>query len=401
MNPSDRPDQAMTTSRAATGSVPGGKSRIASRPFDLGMAAAYVPRRRDPAIDLYLDANEGRPFSVTLAAIVQDITAGSVGRYPSFAELEAALTQKWNVEPARVLVTAGGDESIARVCAARLAAGSQAIVYEPAFEMFAAYARGRGAGVLGLSWTEAFPLAESLQQIQNNPAVGLVCLASPANPLGLVATRAEVLALADACAATGTGFLFDAAYGEFARDDPTPALLAREDTYVIRTFSKAYGLAGLRMGYVIAPNAAEAGLLRTLGSPYPCSGLGVSAALAALDDTAGLEAAISRVRSERAILMAVLSAKGLVSSASEANFVFFRAGTVLDCCGGAAGFAKAMAERGIAVRSFANRPDLKDGIRITCPGDEAAFKRVVAALEAILPAGGTRTDVGTRRGVAS
>jgi histidinol-phosphate aminotransferase len=349
------------------------------------MAVAYVPRRRNPAIDLYLDANEGRPFPATLAAIVQDIAAGSVGRYPSFADLETAIASKWKVEPARVLVTAGGDESIARVCAARLAAGAQAIVYEPAFEMFGAYARGRGAGVLGLEWTDAFPLEESLQQICNNTAVGLVCLASPSNPLGLVATRAEVMALADACAATGTGFLFDAAYGEFATDDPTPALLAREDSYVIRTFSKAYGLAGLRMGYVIAPNAAEAGLLRTLGSPYPSSGLGIRAALTALADAAGLEAAISRVRSERAILMAVLSARGLSLSASEANFVFFSAGTVLDACGGAAGFAAAMVESGIAVRSFANRPGLQDCIRISCPGDEAAFKRVIAAIDEILP----------------
>ncbi|MGD9940553.1 MAG: aminotransferase class I/II-fold pyridoxal phosphate-dependent enzyme, partial [Clostridia bacterium] len=189
-------------STGAQGSI---TARTAPRPFDLDMAVAYVPRRRNPAIDLYLDANEGRPSPATLAAIIQDIAAGSVGRYPSFADLELAIAQKWDVDPARVLVTAGGDESIARVCAGRLVAGSRAIVYEPAFEMFGAYARGRGADVLGLSWTDAFPLAESLEQIRNNPAVSLVCLASPANPLGLVATRAEVMALADACASTGTG----------------------------------------------------------------------------------------------------------------------------------------------------------------------------------------------------
>ena len=381
--------------------------RTASRPFDLDMAVAYVPRRRNPAIDLYLDANEGRPFPATLAAIMQDIADGSVGRYPSFADLEAAIAQKWDVDPARVLVTAGGDESIARVCAARLAAGAKAIVYEPAFEMFGAYARGRGADVLGLSWTDVFPRSQSLEQIHNNPAVALVCLASPANPLGLVASRADVMALADACAATGTGFLFDAAYGEFANDDPTPALLARCDTYVTRTFSKAYGLAGLRMCYVISPDAAEAGLLRTLGSPYPSSGLGAHAALTALADTAGLQAAISRVRAERASLTEALKARGLSPSASEANFVFFRAGTVLDVCGGAAGFAAAMAGRGIAVRSFVNRPGLEDSIRISCPGDEAAFKRVLAAIETILPAVGTSAGpagsvgAGMGKGVAS
>jgi histidinol-phosphate aminotransferase len=268
------------------------------------------------------------------------------------------------------------------------------MVYEPAFEMFGAYARGRSADVLGLSWTDSFPLAESIEQIQHNPAVALVCLASPANPLGLVASRSEMMALADACAATRTGFLFDAAYGEFAADDPTPALLARGDTYVTRTFSKAYGLAGLRMGYVISPDAAEAGLLRTLGSPYPTSGLGAHAALTALADTAGLQAAISRVKAERAALTAALEDRGLSLSASEANFVFFRAGTVLDVCGGAAGFAAAMAGRGIAVRSFANRPGLQDSIRISCPGDEAAFQRVLAAIDAILPVAGSGTGSG-------
>ncbi|HSH12874.1 MAG TPA: aminotransferase class I/II-fold pyridoxal phosphate-dependent enzyme, partial [Desulfurivibrionaceae bacterium] len=108
----------------------------------------------------------------------------------------------------------------------------------------------------------------------------------------------------------------------------------------------------------------------------------------ALADTAGLEAAISRVRTERAALTATLEAKGLALSASEANFVFFKAGTALDACGGATGFASAMARRGIAVRSFANRPELQDSIRISCPGDEAAFRRVLAAIEAILPAAG-------------
>jgi histidinol-phosphate aminotransferase len=384
-----------------------------------------MPRRRDPAIDLFLDANEGRPLASAQAAISAALLAGDAARYPSFADLEAAIADRWAVDPARVVVTAGGDEGIARVTAARVTPGAKVLVYEPAFEMFGVYARGRGATLLGLEWLDdrPFPLDRSLAVLADDPAVGLVCLASPSNPLGQTVTHAELMALADGCAAAGAAFLYDGAYTEYAAEDPSALLLERCDSYVVRTFSKAYGLAGLRMGYVICPDATEAGLLRSLGSPYPTSSLAAAGALAGLADVDGLTTAVSRARAERARLAEVLAARGMAVRPSQANFVFFRmpgsagsAGRFLPdgataaskkagpmspgIAGQQAGvradglldpqaLAKAMAARGIAIRTFLNRPELHDAVRISCPGDALAFQRLMDALDDILPGGDT------------
>jgi histidinol-phosphate aminotransferase len=298
-----------------------------------------------------------------------------VGRYPSFAELEAALAGFWRIEPARVVATAGGDDAISRVCAARLAPEAAILVHEPAFEMFGAYARSRGAVIRGLSWLdgEAFPLAATIGAVRSDPSLGLATLVSPSNPTGGAVSLGEALAVAEACRESGAAFLFDAAYGEFADDDPSPRLVADGSAYVVRSFSKAYGLAGLRIGYVIAPSAEEAAALRSCGMPYPSSGLAALAAIVALEDTTGTARAVASAKAERAVIRRELEALGARASEPNANFVLAR---VRDPAGLAAG----MAEAGVAVRTYGARPLLADAVRISCPCNAEGLIAVVDAL---------------------
>jgi len=344
----------------------------------IAASAAYTPRKADPRIRWFLDANEGRTSPSVVAALESALggTHGGVSRYPSFGELEAFIAGRWGVVPARVVVTAGGDDAISRICAARLAPGAKMLVHEPAFEMFGVYARSRGAELLPLRWLdgEAFPLEATIVAIESDPSLGLASVVSPSNPTSGAVSQAEALAVADACARSGAAFLFDAAYGEFATVDPSRALVADGSAYVVRSFSKAYGMAGLRLGYAIAPDEKAASALRSCGMPYPSSALSVVAAFAALADTDALASIVATVHAERATMATRLRQLGAMVAEPNANFVLAR---VAD----PASLTARLATAGIAIRSYGGRPLLDDAVRISCPCDPAGLAAVLAALE--------------------
>jgi histidinol-phosphate/aromatic aminotransferase/cobyric acid decarboxylase-like protein len=352
------------------------KRKAASLSPWIDPARAYRPRPADPRIDLFLDANEGRMLPSALLSLAS-ATEADICRYPNFGELEQRLGRLWEVEPGRIVCSAGGDEGIARVCASRLSPGAKLLEYEPAFPMFSIYGASRGAETLSLPWYDGddFPLYASLDTIANCSSLGLVCLASPANPSGAAAGMAELRSVARACAEHGTALLFDGAYADFADADPSAELAAEGSAFIVRTFSKTYGLAGLRLGYVIAPNADEADRLRAAGAPYPSSPLAARLALASLDDAPGLAKALSRIKKERDELYQFLSAAGARALPSQANFVFAR---VRD----SSGLSETLARLGIAIRSYAGKAGLEDGLRISCPGDAQAFGRLLKALDA-------------------
>ncbi len=368
---------AMNTTKNTSKVLPA-MTRPASESPWIDAASAYVPRKSDPRITWFLDANEGRPLQSVVAAISAALSgpSGGVSRYPSFYDLEAALADKWKVDPARIVVTGGGDDAIGRICMTRLAPGSKILVHEPAFEMFGVHSRVRGATSLGIPWLDgqSFPLEATIDAIQRDASLGIATTVSPCNPTGGAVSLEEALAIADACAGSGCAFLFDAAYGEFADDDPTPTLVADGSAYVVRSFSKAYGLAGLRLGYAIAPDAGRAGALRSCGMPYPSSALSAVAAIAALADTAGVAAGIATVRRERAALADALRSLGGRVADPNANFVLAR---VRD----PAGLAESMAASGVAIRSYGNKSLLQDAVRISCPCDAAGLAVVLEALD--------------------
>ncbi len=337
--------------------------------------AAYSPRRPDPALRLLLDANEGRAPGAALSAM-RGVPDAALSRYPSTRALEGALAASWGVEPGRVVVTAGGDEAIMRIVAASLGPGSSLLQYEPAFEMFGAYARGRLARVRGLRWLEdePFPLAGTLAALRDDPSIGLVALVSPSNPNGLSVPRAAVRSVAEACAASGAALHFAAAYGEYADDDPSAELVAAGCAYVVRSLSKAYGLAGLRVGYAIAPGEPEAAALRAAGSPYPCAGPSLLAALEALADRPAMESSVGQARLERTAISERLSYLGARVAQGQANFVLAR---VRD----PAALAARLRALGIAVRTYRGRTYLEDAVRIGCPHDPRGLVELLAALD--------------------
>lgn len=325
---------------------------------------------------LRLDGNEG-PAAPGAGFAALDPEA--VRRYPDASALETCLAGRHGVEPAQVLVTAGADEALDRACRAFLGPNRSLVLPVPTFEMIEHYAALARARVLEVPWAAgAFPTDAVLARIERDTA--LVALVSPNNPTGAVASRRDLARLLDGVG--GALLLVDAAYGELA-DDDLGSLAARDGrALVVRTLSKAWGMAGLRVGYAIGqPAVIEA--LRAAGGPYPVAGPALALAVARLaSGDAEVAGYVARVRAEREPLRAALARLGAEVPPSQANFVFARFdGDVVGAEARAAAVRDAMLARGIAVRAFPGRPWTAGCLRVTCPGDPAEFARLLDALD--------------------
>lgn len=337
-------------------------------------ATPYAVPAASYPIDLRLDANEGpTPPAGLLAAIP---SAATLQRYPSTEDLRRLLAARLGpsgVDPAMVAVTAGGDDAIDRACRSVLGPGKEIILTPPTFEMFHRYAAITGATAVNVPWTaEAFPVDALLAKVTEKTAA--IALVTPNNPTGLVMTGDEVRRIARA--APHALVILDLAYTEFADEDLQPVGLELPNVVSIRTLSKAWGLAGLRVGYAVGDPKVIT-WLRSAGGPYAVSGPSAAIAAAMVErHEALMRAYVARVREERVRLFDLLTQLGLDPWTSRANFVTTGArGNVNRSA------ADGLARRGIAVRAWGNRADLPAyAMRITCPGDEAAFERLSRAL---------------------
>ncbi|MFG0257667.1 MAG: aminotransferase class I/II-fold pyridoxal phosphate-dependent enzyme [Phycisphaerales bacterium JB043] len=336
----------------------------------------YEPPTTSPLVDLVLDANEGAAPCEALAALLSSIDAEELRRYPSTSELERVLADKHGIDAERVVVTNGADDAIDRVCRAVLEPGRAAVLHCPTFEMIERSARLADGEVRSVEWLDGtFPAQECVGEISRDTS--LVALVSPNNPTGAVIPLADMVEVARASRRADALVLVDLAYVEFADEDPTRELLDEPNVVVIRTFSKAMGLAGARVGYALAPPDV-ARWLRTTGGPYPVSAVSVALAVASLRSADERALYINTVRSGREALTSALRQLDCEVLDSHANFVTAR-------FPGASFVQDSLSSLGIAVRAFApSRPELDGFLRITLPGDQDALDRLIAALRTIL-----------------
>jgi len=348
--------------------------RVAPSPLIEGLAP-YRPPRFSAPVDLRLDANEGAPPPADILGEVAAAGPAAISRYPSAAALEELLAARIGVAVERVLVTAGADDAIERIMRAVLAPGREMVLPVPTFEMIPRYARLTGCRAVEVDWAAGpFPLAAAIAAITE--LTSLVVVVTPNSPTGLAAGADDLRALA--AAAPRALVLVDLAYTEFADEDLTGAALALPNAIVTRTLSKAWGLAGLRVGYAAGP-AWAIDWLRAVGHPFAVSAPSLGIAEARLRtgerDVARLAA---RVREERAELGDLMERLGGRPLASQANFVFARFDD-------APWVREALAGLGIAVRGFpAQQAALADGLRITLPGEASAFERLTRGLATAL-----------------
>ncbi len=246
---------------------------LALEPFDLG--------NREVSPDaILLDANES-PFGPLSGGNL----AVGVNRYPEPQpqRLRAAMASLYGVEPQQFLVTRGGDDAIDLLCRTFLrGAEDKVAVTSPSFSAYAHFARVQGAGVVDIPLTDAFDLDPDaiIDRVTAKAGIKLLFLCTPNNPTGNAVDPADILRIADAL--PNTMILADEAYLEFS-DTPSLAAeaVARANLLVLKTLSKAFALAGARVGGLVGPAETLELVARAL-PPYPLPTPSIAAALDAL-----------------------------------------------------------------------------------------------------------------------
>lgn len=326
----------------------------------------YLPAR------IYLNANEN-PYGTPQAvrdALQEAAACEPLHRYPDplAKQLRGALAARLDVPSGCVMLGNGGDELLFNLFLAYGGEGRTMLAAPPTFSVYYTDALlshtaiqdvPRAAGVdfegpLDFSIDEAAVLEQA-----GSGDVDLVILASPNNPTG---DALSLGFLEEVLSATDAVVLVDHAYIEFADPacDATSLLDAHANLALLRTFSKAYGLAGLRIGYLVAGEEITGGL-RKVRQPYSVDTLAAAAALAALDAEEEAGAHIAAIISERDRLAASLGRDGLglPVAPSQANYLLFR---VPDAHGV---WQRLYEEHGILVRDLSFAPDLVDCLRVS------------------------------------
>ena len=344
---------------------------------------AYRRQQQVRPIDLRLDANEGLGPDASLLEAVRDEFRATARSYPDAASFEAMLARREGVEPECVLATAGADDALDRLCRVMLQPGRSALLTRPTFEMLPRFIRSAGGTCREIPWMEG-PFPARAMAEAATPDTSMLFVVSPNNPTGNVANIDDLRLLR--AAAPRALLVLDHAYLEFADEDLTRAAMEMPGVAVTRTLSKAWGLAGMRAGYLVA-EAQVVRWARQAGLPYAVSGL--SLALAQRHLVEGEDRTrrhVARVRDEVREIGRLLASLGARPMASQANFVLARftdAPLVADLLAGA----------GIAVRSFPDHAELADCLRIGCPGDPQAMDRLACALRAAMKPRGLLFDL--------
>jgi len=328
----------------------------------------YVIDRPGIDPDLVLDFNESLAPPPALEGGDRP-----VHRYPDYQEIEAAIAKRVGANPENVLVTNGADDALERIVRCAVSPGRRAVLTTPSYEMIKRFAVLAGAEVVEVPWWGSdYPVDEVCRAAGDDG--GLISLVSPSNPTGAVVSRQafeEVLNRAPRSL-----ILLDQAYVDFTGpdNDLAPVAMDYPNAVIVRTFSKAWACAGLRVGCAIGdPRVID--WLRRVGLPFPVSTLSVEALMTALAGGPD-HGRIATICSQRDILVDLLREYALEALPSEGNFVFARFDDT--------NFVwQALGALGISVRRFSGREDVRGWIRITLPGDDENFERLRRGLRTV------------------
>lgn len=231
---------------------------------------------------------------------------------PDSPSLTRALASRLGVRQESILIGNGSDEILDLVIRALIPRGGSIGILLPSFNMYEYLARANGRATIQIPAEETLPV----ERLTACGADGLI-LASPNNPTGSVFAREDFEALADE---TQGPVVIDEAYAEFARQDLRPLAFSRDNVIVIRTFSKAYGLPGIRVGYAVGA-VPLLGEMRAIKTPYNVSSISEQVALAALAEDSFPSQTVDFIASERSRLFESLKRSGWPVWPSQANFL--------------------------------------------------------------------------------
>jgi histidinol-phosphate aminotransferase len=324
---------------------------------------------------LRLDFNENTAgCSPRVLAKLGTLGLEALAKYPERESVERAVAAFLLLAPEQVLLTNGVDEAIHLLCQTYIEPGDELLIPVPTYSMYEIYAAAAGGEIVSVPADDnfRFPAETLLRRI--TPRTRLIAIATPNNPTGAVADEAVLLRLAEA--APDAALLVDEAYFEFHQKTLMSRIGSVPNLFVARTFSKAFGLAGLRAG-VLAGCAEQMHLIRRVGSPYSVNSAALACVQEAMADTAFINDYVAQVRRGRERVQSTLRELEVKFWPSEANFVLFFIGEQR------LAFVEAMRQRGILVRDRHNDPGCAGCVRITI-GTDAQTEVAIKALREVM-----------------
>jgi histidinol-phosphate aminotransferase len=339
----------------------------------LAMPEYHPPLAGRHALRLDFNENTIAP-SPRVFARLQQLTAEGLTIYPERGPVEKIAAAKFSLEPDQVLITNGVDEAIHLMACTFLDEGDEAIICTPTFFMYDVNISMMTSGLKRIQSDDsfAFPFERFMAAI--TPKTKLMIVASPNNPTGISVSREHLLALAKA--APQAVLMVDEAYFHFHGETTMADISNVPNLVVARTFSKAYGLANLRVG-MIAGNARLLAFIRKVVSPYNVNGVALAVLPEALADDEYLNWYIAQVNQGRARMQEALHSLGVHTWPSAANFVLMDIGALHK------EFVAAMQQHGVLTRDRSSDPGCDGYVRITI-GIEEHVTSGIAALRATL-----------------
>lgn len=298
---------------------------------------------------------------------------------PACTELRQALSRHVGVDAQDIVVGNGSEEMIAAISRAFLTVGSSVVTVVPSFGLHEIEPLAIGAHVVKVPMTSDldFDLPALERALASAPQIFF--LSSPWNPVG-PALNQEALSRLIKAAAPSTLFVLDEAYFEFAGPDIPDGIkvlrAAGIPHVVLRSFSKAYGLAGLRVGYAVCADSEIARVVAAAKTPFNVNAAAQIGAIAALGDDAWMKDSVIRIRAERDRTADALTRMGVKTATSYTNFLF------LDCGTDATALGKDLLREGIIVKAWRER-GYENFLRATT-GVPEENDRLVAALKKYL-----------------
>jgi histidinol-phosphate aminotransferase len=320
---------------------------------------------------LRLDFNENTlACSPRVREALAQISAGALTKYPEREPVEALVAVHLGIKAEQAALTNGVDEAIHVLFETFLDAGDELLLPVPTYTMYEVYASATDARVIAVQAADdlAFPFEQLMAAI--TPRTKVIAIANPNSPSGTTATRAQLLELAQR--APQAIVLVDEAYFHFCGETVMDLVGSVPNLFVARTFSKAYGLAGLRLGLLAGPAELMRWVRRVL-SPYSVNSLALACLPAALGDTEYLDWYTSEVLAARGEFEAALDQLKIRQWPSRANFV------LVDIGAKHAEFVRMMRAAGVLVRDRSSDPGCDGRVRITI-GTREQMKQAAAAL---------------------
>lgn len=342
-------------------------SRGAGRTAAIARLPRYQPRRPPAPVDLSDNTSLWGPAPSVRAALAS-LTDAQLSRYPTpYADrLCEALGELHGVDPDRVVTGCGSDDVLDSAMRACCDAGSTVAMPVPTFSVIPSFA---ALNELALAPVEL--LADATLDVAGllRTRADLYYVCAPNNPTGTPATVASLRALLEE---TSSIVLLDEAYAAYGSGDALGLLDAHPNLVVVRTLSKVYGMAGLRVGYAIG-EPSVIGAITVSRGPYKVGGVAEAVAVTVLrEDAAWVAARVAEVRSLRAWLTAELRSAGLRVLDSEANFVAVLVDDAVE-------LRDRLLARGVLCRAYAGLPVFGDLLRVTI-GPRSLLDGALAAI---------------------